>query len=252
MDSPHEPRSTAEPAAPGDLGSDEAVVAYLRSRAPGPPVVWLDARAVTVRARDALRRLRRRRVRTAIAAAVGTVTVYVALVFVGPLVPLPAGGVNVPGGAAIRGAVARLLPGMPPGPDEWQEDVDALGANVLPVVERLQVSYYLKQSGCRVLEYARGNYRDGDPECQDLVPFDAQARADFEELTDAIERSGVVVERIFGDADRVHVQVPDSSWQYNWDYAYAPDIDTAPAPGHPSELWTRIGDGWWFHRAHDD
>ncbi|WP_460491733.1 hypothetical protein [Dactylosporangium cerinum] len=62
MDPSREPRSTAARPA------DDAVVAYLRDRAPGLPAVVFDPGSVTSRARRALR-LRRRRRRTSVAIA---------------------------------------------------------------------------------------------------------------------------------------------------------------------------------------
>ena len=84
------------------------------------------------------------------------------------------------------------------------------------------------------------------------MPFDAQARADFDRVTDAVERSGVAVERIFRYGGGIYVQLQDSSWQYNWEYVYLPDVDSPPATHFPARQWTHIRGDWWFHRAHDD
>ena len=97
-----------------------------------------------------------------------------------------------------------------------------------------------------------GNYRDGDPECQDLVPFDAEARADFDQVTAAVEWSDVAVERIFRHGGGIYFPLEDNSWRYNWEYVYLPDVDLPPATQWPGEEWTHIRDDWWFHRAHDD
>jgi hypothetical protein len=86
----------------------------------------------------------------------------------------------------------------------------------------------------------------------DLVPFDAEARVDFDQLTDAIKRSGVPIERIFRHDGRVYIQLDDYSWQYNWAYVYMPDDSSPPATSHAGEEWTRIRGDWWFHRSHDD
>jgi hypothetical protein len=146
------------------------------------------------------------------------------------------------------GACARL-----PGPDEWQADVDRLDSEVLPVVEALRVSYYLQTRGpCRILDYPRGNYRDGDPACRDVVLFDAEARADFERVTAAIDRSGVAVERILRHTGAVHIRLQDSSWQYNWAYVHGPDPASPPQATRPEEQWIHIRGRWWFLREHDD
>jgi hypothetical protein len=250
MDPTGEPRSSAaEPAIPRDALPDDTVVASLRARAPGLPTPRFDPRTVTIRARGALRR-RRRNSAMALAGAVAT---YLAIALVGPL-PVPGvGTVSVPGSQALRALARDSFPFGPPGSDQRQADVDRLETGVLPVVEELDLSLYLLTSeSCRILEYSRGNYRDGDPECQDLVPFDAQAREDFDTVTDAVERSGVAVERIVRDSVGTYVQLQDRSWRYNWEYAHLPGIGSPPTTGHPSEQWTHIRGNWWLHRTHDD
>jgi hypothetical protein len=240
---------TREPRPTKAALSDEAVVAYLRARAPGLPPAQFDPRAVTSRARRALRR---RRLRHAAAAVTGAAAAYLALALAGPLAVPGLGSVTVPGGDALRPIVAGPDPERTHPLDRRQADVDRLEAQVLPVVQDLALSYYLLEEGpCRVLEYPRGNYRDGSPECGDLVPFDAQARADFDAVTAAVERSGVAVERIFRQGG-IYVQLEDNSWQYNWEYVYRAGIPAPPATTFPGEEWTHIRGDWWYHRAHDD
>lgn len=124
---------------------------------------------------------------------------------------------------------------------------------MLPVVEEHTISYDLLAPGpCRILGYPRGNYRDGDPQCDDLVPFDIQARGDFDKVTAAVELSGVTVERIVRDRGGIYIQLKDNSWQYNWEYVYLPDNGAPPATSWPGEEWTHVRGDWWFHRAHDD
>jgi hypothetical protein len=249
---PSEPRSTsAEPNAARDFLPDDAIVAYLRARAPGMPIARFDARTVTSRARAALRR--RRRLRTSVVAMAAGALAYLVLAAAGPL-PVPGlGMVTVPGGGAVHAALVRLVPGAPPGPDQWGTDVDRLETDVLPVVEDLKLDYYLLEPGpCRILEYPRGNFRDGDPSCQDLVPFDAQARVDFDRVIDGVRRSGVPIERIFRHDGAIYIQLDDNSWQYNWQYVYLPDGGSPPATMWPEERWTHIRGDWWFHRDHDD
>lgn len=215
------------------MPTDDAVVSYLRDRAPGLPASPFDPKAVTTRARVALRRRRRRY------AVAGAATACLVLLLAGPLIVPGLGGVGLLGGGGGR-----------PSTDRRQADVDRLEVDVVPVVERLALSYYLSDPGCRVLEYPRGRYRDGNLECADLVPFDAQARADFDEVTEAVARSGVRVERIFRQGG-VYVQIEDDSWQYNWEYVYLP-FGSPPATSWPGEEWTHLRDDWWLHRAHDD
>jgi hypothetical protein len=228
---------------------DDAVVAYLRARAPGVPAVRFDTRAVTARARGALRR---RRLRNSLVAAAGAITVYFGLALAGP-VPVPGGGeVSVPGSRAVRAMVAEFVPGPAPGPEDWNDDVDRLERHVLPVLTELQVSYYLLEEGpCRILKYSRGDYSDQD-NCEDMTPFDPQATADFDRVTRAVERSGVAVERMGSGPGGFYIRLKDSSWQYNWEYVHMPGVDTPPPVTFPEERWTRIRGDWWFHRAHDD
>jgi hypothetical protein len=243
MDPTREPRSH-------DTLPDDAVVAYLRARAPGLPTVRFDARAVISRARGAARR--RRQLRTSAVAIAAAAATYLALAFAGPLPVTGLGTVSVPGGAAVRALVGGLVPGGPPAPSQWPADVDRLETEVLPVVEELEVSYYLLHPGpCRILEYRRGDYSD-QQDCQEMTPFDAEAAADFERVKDAVERSGVPVERIVRHGGGIYIPLEDSSWRYNWEYVYLPDADSPPPTMWPEEEWTHIRGDWWFHRAHDD
>jgi hypothetical protein len=250
MDPTREPSSSAEPNTPRDTLPDDAVVAYLRARAPGLPTPRFDARTTTSRARGALRR---RRLRNTVMAVAGTATAYLTFALAGPL-PVPGlGTVSAPGGESLQALAGDLFPVGPPGPGRRQADVDRLEADVLPVIQELELSLYLVDaSSCRILEYPRGDYRDGDPQCGDLAPFDAQTRADFDKVTDAVQSSGVAVERIFRDGAGIHVQLTDHSWKYDWQYVYLPGAGSPPTTTHPSEQWTHIRDGWWLHRAHDD
>jgi hypothetical protein len=253
MDPTREPQPAARPTTPSDIPADDTVVAYLRAHAPGLPSVRFDARAVTAHARGVLRRQRQRQLIKSTVAAAGAAIAYLGLALAGPVTVPGFGPVSVPGSGALQAMVASVLPDQPPGPEQWPEDVDRLESELLPVIENLHISYYLLASeNCRVLEYQRGNFRDGDAECQDLVPFDAQARADFDEITRAVERTSVAVERIRRHAGAVYIPVKDSSWQYNWEYAYLPGVDAPPATHFPEEEWTHIRGDWWFHRAHDD
>jgi hypothetical protein len=237
MEPTREPRSpAAELAAPRDTPPDDAVVAYLRARAPGLPTPRSDARTVTSRARGALRR---RRVRNSVMALVGAATAYLTLALAGPL-PVPGvGTVSLPGSAALQALAEGLFPGGPPGPDQQQSDVDRLETQVLPVVEELNLSV---NQQCHIPADPRGNYRDEEPWCG--------------QVTDAIERSGVAVERIFRDVDGLgtHFQLRDDTWQYNWEYAYLPGVSSPPLmTGHPiEEQWTHIRGDWWLHRVFDD
>ncbi|MDY7089195.1 MAG: hypothetical protein SYR96_29325 [Actinomycetota bacterium] len=78
------------------------------------------------------------------------------------------------------------------------------------MIEELKLSFYLPDSkSCRIMDCSRVDYRDGDSQCGDLVPFDAQTRTDFDKVTNAVESSGLAVERIFRDGAGIHVQLTD-------------------------------------------
>ena len=69
----------------------------------------------------------------------------------------------------------------------------------------------------------------------------------------AVDRAGVRIQRIGWDPDGIKIQLPDNSWQYNYEYVYLPYTDTPPAIRWPGEeQWTQIRGHWWFHRTHDD
>jgi hypothetical protein len=245
MDPTHEPR---------DPMTDDAVVAYLRAHAPGLPAVRFNGPAVTAHARGVLRRRRQSRIRISTATLAAATAVYLALAFAGP-VPVPGiGTVNVPGSHTLHGLVKDILPPQIPGPDQWLADVDRLEAYVVPVVEELNVSFYGPEShGCRYLEYSRGGYQDGDGcRADGNPPFDTQARIDFDRVAYAIERSGVVVERIDRSQAGIHIRLKDNSWQYDWEYAYMPDGGTPPTTGRQEVQLTNIRGTWWFVREFDD
>jgi hypothetical protein len=245
MDPTREP--WLEPTAP----SDDAVVAFLRTRAPGLPTVQFDTRAVTARARGALRR---RRLRNSVLAAACASIVYLGLALAGP-VPVPGvGTVTVPGSQALRAMVADVIPGRPPGPDEWSDDVDSIEKYLLPVLDQLQVTYYLddEAGSCRIMKYSRGDFSD-QSHCEEMTPFDEQAAADFNRVRRAVERSGLPVERLGRElGGGYYVRLKDSSWQYNYQYVSLPGADAPPPKNFPEEEWTRIRGDWWFFRAHDD
>ena len=62
----------------------------------------------------------------------------------------------------------------------------------------------------------------------------------------------VAIERLGWDPDGIKVQLPDNSWQYNYEYAYLPGVTVLPTSTWPEDQWTHIRGDWWFHRSHDD
>jgi hypothetical protein len=67
--------------------------------------------------------------------------------------------------AAVGGvAVWRAIRGDLPSEAEKAAQIERLKATVLPVIEDLQVEYFMDVAGCANLTYSRGDFIDGDPE----------------------------------------------------------------------------------------
>jgi hypothetical protein len=86
---------------------------------------------------------------------------------------------------------------------ELAEQVERLETALLPVVEGLQVEYFIDEPGCANLTYPRGDSIDGAPDScggstSRPVPFDDIARADHERIRLALEASQTPIERVGG------------------------------------------------------
>ena len=66
--------------------------------------------------------------------------------------------------AVLGFLVWRAIRGDLPTEAEKAEQIARLEATVLPVVEDLQVEYFMDEPGCANLTYPRGDFIDGDPE----------------------------------------------------------------------------------------
>jgi hypothetical protein len=100
-------------------------------------------------------------------------------------------------------AVWRMIRGDLPSEAEKAAQVERLEATVLPVVEDLQVEYFIDESGCANLAYPRGDFIDGNPEgcggtTGSSVQFDDVGRADHQLIKAALEASGTPIERVGG------------------------------------------------------
>ena len=106
--------------------------------------------------------------------------------------------------AAVGGlAVWRAIRGDLPSEAEKAAQIERLKATVLPVIEDLQVEYFMDVAGCANLTYPRGDFIDGDPEdCGGStgrsVQFDDVGRADHQLIKDALAASGTSIERVGG------------------------------------------------------
>ena len=106
--------------------------------------------------------------------------------------------------AAVGGlAVWRAIRGDLPSEAEKAEQIGRLKATVLPVIEDLQVEYFMDVHGCANLTYPRGDFIDGDPEdCGGStgrsVQFDDVGLADHQRIKDALAASGTPIENVGG------------------------------------------------------
>ena len=153
----------------------------------------------------------------------------------------------------------RLANGDLPSDDERLGQIDRLEVTVLPVVQDLQVEYYMNEAGCINLTYPRGDFVDGDPEhcggsTDDPDPFDEVARADHERITAALEASGTPVERIGGkystDGRTLSVWFQSGKgapFATSWSLEYDPDHETTAGPdGMVTNTPVEGKVDWWF------
>jgi hypothetical protein len=244
------------------------VIARLRAQAPGIPPTGPDAAATLARSRRRLRNLRVRQVAGGVAG--GVAAVLVAGIAVGPI-DLPGGGTFVmPGGYEVR-----ELAGEPPvhSREQMREDVAALEAEVVPVVEDVELSLYLEEFNgpiagtqpCHVLETARGTFRTPDDKSEgcsnpdENFPFDAVAQAQFDGIKAALARTGTNIHRITdrqgAEPTGLHFQLDDVSWLWNWDYVYQPEgipQDGTVERALGTTTYTHITGDWWFMQEPDD
>ncbi len=151
--------------------------------------------------------------------------------------------------------------GSPPSAQRRPDDVARLAAEVLPVIDELDVSTYLDEgSMCRWLVHPRGDFREGGcaTSAERFSAFDDTARADFDRVTAAMRASGVDTHRFeasissAGAVGDARFWLEDSSIQWNWFYLYDPQdaITKNRHEGKPS--YERISDGWWLMTEVDD
>jgi hypothetical protein len=264
------------------LHTPDDVVARLRD-ASAVPDVRFDTPAVLAAARRALRRRRRRQ-----AFVSATAAGLLALTVSGP-VHLPSGGtLAMPGGHQVRtwlgvedtgepapapaagGGLGGLLDGLlderrygEPSPETMAEEVASLQTHVLPVLEELKPTWYEVDGRCDILEYPRGTFST-DGECGGRPaeqPFDDVARADFGQILDAVQRSGVPTNELLSATYAPDGTVESAGFyrfgggiEWNLAYLYSPDDRPAQenSPLGPVTT-TPIGHtGWWFEKSPND
>lgn len=162
--------------------------------------------------------------------------------------------------AAVGGlAVWRAIRGDLPSEAEKAAQIERLKATVLPVIEDLQVEYFMDVHGCANLTYPRGDFIDGDPEdCGGStgrsVQFDDVGRADHQLIKAALAASGTPIERVGGtflSDGRVRyawfMSTHGAPFATSWALEYAPEGTRAPGPAGMVTLTPVEGEqDWWF------
>jgi hypothetical protein len=173
-----------------------------------------------------------------------------------PDAPAPAPGVDL-------GELFSHFRFGPPKSDTKAVETAALERDVLPVLEELRPTWYESPGECQIVEYSRGTFSD-DGVCGGRPgerPFDETARADFDRILDAVERSGVPTHELreaMYDSDGNLVTCAfwrdEAGWEWNYAYVYSPDV-RPPEPQTPlgPVVVSPIGrTGWWFEKSPDD
>ena len=162
--------------------------------------------------------------------------------------------------AAVGGlAVWRAIRGDLPSEAEKAAQIERLKATVLPVIEDLQVEYFMDVHGCANLTYPRGDFIDGDPEdCGGStgrsVQFDDVGRADHQLIKAALAASGTPIERVGGtflSDGRVRyawfMSHHGAPFATSWALEYDPGGTRAPGPAGMVTLTPVEGEqDWWF------
>jgi hypothetical protein len=245
---------------------DDDVVVRLRGGAPGYPEAGPDAGRVLAGARRALRR---RRGWWALGSVAAVVAVVLGLTAAGPIRLPGLGTVVKPGGHDTRALPNQGDPPVYPR-QRMLDDAAALQRQVLPVAEDLGLTFYIDdraawgRPACSFITWSHGAFRDRDARCANpndpLPPFDADSAAAFTRVSDAVERSGVNVDRIekggWGPGTSFHLQ--DNSLMWNWYYSYEPGTPAdAPAEVRTQQrlgvqLKVHVTGDWWFTVEPDD
>lgn len=164
----------------------------------------------------------------------------------------------------VAGAVWYSGVISPPSAKQQSEEVAALETHVLPVVQELQITWYLNEGIIHdSIYWKRGKFtKDPDRARQEGDNlFDREAEVAFEQFTDAIRASSVPVNRLADAKFTADGTVRYASFYrsgggitYVFTYIYSPG---AKPPEWRSKLGpvvlTRIGDSdWWFEQSPDD
>jgi hypothetical protein len=160
--------------------------------------------------------------------------------------------------AVLGFLVWRAIRGDLPSEAEKAEQIARLEATVLPVVEDLQVEYFMDEPGCASLTYPRGDFIDGDPEhcggsTDSPAQFDDVVRADHERIKAALEASGTPIERVGGTfnygrvMDAWFMSHHGAPFATSWSLEYEPEgTRSAGTQGMVTLTPVEGEDDWWF------
>jgi hypothetical protein len=161
--------------------------------------------------------------------------------------------------AVVTVAVWRAVRGNLPSEAEKAEQIARLEATVLPVIEDLQVGFFMDEPGCVILTYSRGDFVSGDPEdcggsTDSPVPFDDVAGADYERIKAALEESDTSIERVggrfLGDGgvnDVWFMSTQGAPFATSWSLEYDPGGTQSPGRRGIVTITPVEGEhDWWF------
>lgn len=155
--------------------------------------------------------------------------------------------------------VLRMINGDLPTEAEKVELITELETTVLPVVESLQVEYFMDEPDCANLTYSRGDFVDGDPRLcggstNNPVAFDETARADHSRIRAALAESGTPIERAggsFSDDGRMSIawfsSTSGAPFATSWSLDYDPQgLLGAGTIGMVTRSPVAGATDWWF------
>ena len=162
-------------------------------------------------------------------------------------------------GVVALGSLAwRAIHGDLPSDAEKAGYVASLETSVQPVVEDLQVAYFMNETDCANLTYPDGDFIDGDPEhcggsTDEPAPFDDVVRADHARVAAALEQSRTPIERVGGKFTAgdlryaVFTSTDGAPFATSWELLYDPG-DLLPKTATDLVTFTPVPgeDGWWF------
>ena len=156
-------------------------------------------------------------------------------------------------------AVWRVIHGDLPSEAEKAAQIERLETTVLPVIEDLQIEYFMDVHGCANLTYPRGDFIDGNPEdcggsTGSPVQFDDVGRADHQLIKAALEASGTPIERVGGtffSDGRVKyawfMSTHGAPFATSWALEYDPEGTRSPGTAGMVTLTPVEGEhDWWF------